>query len=109
MLILEVVDPNTEKLLALSQYILGRADDTAASKKINIESFLNLAHSMGVNITDSKLRDMATQPPLSNVIVNVTDNEVVFAGAGQDTQVTDTMTVTQAQDTVEKMAQRAMD
>jgi len=108
MLINEVVDPMAQKLVALASYILGQADTSGTSKKISIDRFIDLAQDMDVNITDGQLRDLATQPPLNKLIVNVTGDEVIFAGAGESTKVTDTMTVTQAQDTVAKMADRAM-
>jgi hypothetical protein len=109
MRICEVTDISNEKLVALGQFLMGRAGDTGSKKKISIDAFVNLAQSMGVNISADQIRDIADKPPLNNIIVNVTDNEIVFAGAGNDSQVTDTMTVKQAQDTVEKMAKRALD
>lgn len=109
MLIREVASVGNQKLMALGEFLVGRAGDTGAKKKISIDAFLSIAQGMGVNITANQLRDLAEQEPLKNIIVNITDDEVTFAGAGTDTQVTDTMSVTQAQDTVEKMAKRAMD
>jgi len=104
----EFAEVEKQQLVALSEFLLGRADDTGAKFKISIPTFLSMASDLGVNITDSQLRDLATQEPLKNIIVNVTGDEVIFAGGGQGEKVTDTMTVTQAQDTVEKMADRAM-
>ena len=97
-----------QQLVALSEFLLGRADDTGASKKISIKAFLEMASDMGINITDSQLRELSTQEPLKNVIVNVTNDEIIFSGAGQSDKVTDTMTVNQAQDTVKKMAKNAL-
>jgi len=107
MLIREVTDITDQKLIALSEFLIGQADE-GTEKTISIPGFIQLAQDLGINITDSQLRDLAEKPPLSNVIVNVTGEEVVFRGGGKDAKVTDTMTVTQAQDTVEKMANRAM-
>ena len=110
MKIFEVTDTSKEKLVALSQFLLGRADDTDAKKSISIKAFIDIAKDMGINITnDSQLRDLAGEPPLNSVIVNVTDDQIIFSGAGESTQIGDQMTVTQAQDTVEKMAKRAID
>ena len=108
MLICEVTDINNEKLVALGQFLMGRAGDTGAKKSISIDAFVNLAQSMGINISADQIRDIADKEPLNNIIVNVTNDEIIFAGAGTDSQVTDTMTVKQAQDTVEKMAKRAL-
>ena len=96
------------KLAALSQFMLGRALDTDAKKTISIQTFLNLAHSMGISLTADQLRTLIQQPPLNNLIANVEGDDatgtVVFRGAEA---VTDTMTVDQARATVDSMAKRA--
>jgi hypothetical protein len=96
------------KLAALSQFMLGRAQDTDAKKTISIQTFLNLAHSMGISLTADQLRTLIQQPPLNNLIANVEGDDatgtVVFRGAEA---VTDTMTVDQARATVDSMAKRA--
>ena len=108
MLIREVASVGNQKLMALGEFLVGRAGDTGAKKKISVDAFLNMAQGMGVNITANQLRDLAEQEPLKNIIVNITDDEVIFTGAGTSTQATDTMSVQQAQDTVEKMAKNAL-
>lgn len=112
MLIREVTDVNQEKLVALGEFLTGRADDTGAKKAVSIDAFVNMAQSLGINISADnnakQLRDLAEKPPLNNIIVNVTDDEVIFSGAGPETPSGDTMTVQQAQDTVEKMAKNAL-
>jgi hypothetical protein len=107
MLIREVTDVSQQKLVALGQFLIGRAGDTGAKKSISIDAFVNMAQSMGININKDSLRDLAEKQPLDNVIVNITDDEVIFTGA--NTASADTMTVDQAEKTVEKMAKRAMD
>ena len=107
MLICEVTDVSQEKLVALGQFLIGRAGDTGAKKSISIDAFVNMAQSMGINISKNNIRDIAEKEPLNNIIVNITDDEVIFAGA--NTASADTMTVDQAEKTVEKMAKRAMD
>jgi len=107
MRIQEFADTETQKLYAISEFLLGRADDTDTQKSISIPAFIGMARSIGLNLTDQSLRDLATKPPLNKIIVNVTDDSVIFAGAGEATKVTDKMTVSQAQDTVAKMADRA--
>ena len=106
MLICEVTDVSQEKLVALGQFLIGRAGDTGAKKSISIDAFVNVAQSMGININKDSLRDLAEKQPLDNVIVNITDDEVIFTGA--NTASADTMTVDQAEKTVEKMAKRAL-
>jgi len=92
------------KLVALSQFLLGRAQDTDAQKKISVQSFIKLAHSLGISITEDQLINLAQKPPLNGVIQTVANGEVVFKGGEQ---VADTMTVDQAQQTVDSMAKRA--
>lgn len=106
MLIREVTDINNEKLVALGQFLIGRADDTGAKKSISIDAFVNMAQSMGINLSATNIRDVSEKPPLNNIIVNITDDEVIFTGA--NTASADTMTVDQAEKTVEKMAKRAL-
>lgn len=106
MRLVEFAGPQDQKLIALSEYLSGRAGDTGAKKSIGIGAFINLANSMGVSITPQQLKDLAEQDPLKNVIVNITDDEVIFTGANSASA--DTMTVQQAEKTVEKMADRAM-
>ena len=96
---------NTEKLAALSQFLVSRAQDTDAEKKISIAAFLELANNMGISLADAQLRNLIQQPPLSELISDVTDSEVVFKGAVEDAP---NMTVDQARDTVDTMAKRAL-
>ena len=44
MLIREVADPDTKKLAALSQFLLGRSKDEAAAKQISQQAFVDAAN-----------------------------------------------------------------
>jgi hypothetical protein len=98
------VDVN--KLAALSQFLLGRAEDTDAAKTISTAAFIKLASNMGISITADRLMDLIQQPPLNNIIANVEGDTITFQGADV---VPATMTVDQARDTVDSMAKRAID
>jgi hypothetical protein len=104
----EVSTVNTEKLAALSQFLLSRTDDTDAKKTMPVSSFLDLANNMGVSLTDDQLRNLIQQPPLSEIIANIEgDTEtgtITFKGADE---VAPNMSVDQARDTVNTMAKRA--
>lgn len=104
-------DPQNLKLLALSRFLLGRSQDTRAEKTISLATFLSLAHNMEIAITADSLKSLAQTAPLNSVIANVEGDaesgRVTFKGADQE--VTDTMSVDQARDTVDKMAKRALD
>lgn len=105
----EVTDsPDAQKLLALSQFLIHRAQDTNSQKKISVKSYIKLAQDLDISLTQDNLTTLSQQPPLSTVIQTVTPTEVIFKGADQE-QVTDTMTVDQAQKTVNTMAKRAVD
>jgi hypothetical protein len=107
MLIREFQDSvDTQKLAALSQFLLARADDTGAKKTISVEAFLNLANNQGISLTREGLIQLSQRPPLSNLIQTVEGDRIVFQGA-EGEQVTDTMTVDQARKTVDTMAKRA--
>lgn len=101
----EVSSVHTEKLAALSQFLVSRAQDTDAAKKISIAAFLELANNMGISLTDDQLRNLVQQPPLNELIADVTDSEVIFKGAVEGAP---NMTVDQARDTVDTMAKRAL-
>ena len=107
MLIREVAsDVDTTKLAALSQFLLGRAQDTDAAKTISTDAFVKLAANMGISITPDRLADLIQQPPLNNIIANMEGDTITFRGA--EVQPAG-MTVDQARQTVDSMAKRAID
>lgn len=111
MRILEVTDnsatPKPDQLLGLVQFLAGRAEDTDARKEISQDAFVNLAQSLGINVTRANLADLTNQPPLSNVLEPLqpnSDEPVVYKG-GQATPPA--MPVNRAQDIVAKAAKSA--
>ena len=104
----EVSSVNTEKLAALSQFLLSRTDDTNAKKTMPVSSFLDLSDNMGISLTDDQLRNLIQQPPLSEIIANIEGDAdtgtITFKGADE---VAPNMSVDQARDTVNTMATRA--
>jgi hypothetical protein len=99
-------DTDVNKLAALSQFLLGRAEDTDAARTISTDAFIRLASNMGISITADRLADLIQQPPLRNIIANVEGDTITFQGADV---VPAAMTVDQARDTVDSMAKRAID
>lgn len=95
---------NSGELAALSQFLIGRADDQGSTKTISIGAFLKAANDMGISLTRDQLISQSQEQPLNNLIQNVTDDEVVFKGSEEPD---DTMSVDQARDTVDSMAKRA--
>lgn len=100
---------DTTKLVALGQFLLGRAGDTGAKKTISVDSFIGLARDMGIALTAKQLRDLAGQEPLNNIIANIQGDEIIFQGSEEYVPgADDTMTTDQARATVDKMAKRAL-
>ena len=107
MLIREVADPNTQKLAALSQFLLGRSQDETAKKQISQRAFIELAKSLGVNVTSSNLGDMISQEPLSNILEPLDPQSGVVSFKG-DTEAATGMSVDQARALVESNAKAAL-
>jgi hypothetical protein len=107
MLIREVAEVNTQKLAALSQFLLGRSEDETAQKQISQSAFIDLAKSLGVNITPDNLGDLISQEPLSNILepLDPGSNVVRFKG---NTEADTGMSVDQARAVVDSNAKAAM-
>jgi hypothetical protein len=107
MLIREVADPNTQRLAALSQFLLGRSQDETAKKQISQTAFIDLAKSLGVNVTSNNLGDLISQEPLSNILEPLDPNSGVVRFKG-NTEATTGMSVDQARAVVDSNAKAAM-
>jgi len=107
MLIREVADPNTQRLAALSQFLLGRSEDETAKKQISQTAFIDLAKSLGVNVTAENLGDLISQEPLSNILEPLEPNSGVVRFKG-DTESATGMSVDQARAVVDSNAKAAM-
>jgi hypothetical protein len=107
MLIREVADPNTQRLAALSQFLLGRSEDESAKKQISQQAFIDLAKSLGVNVTADSLGDLISKEPLSNILEPLEPNSGVVRFKG-NTEAETGMSVDQAQAVVNSNAKAAM-
>jgi hypothetical protein len=110
MLIREFANDNgmdLDKLAALSQFLSGRASDQAAKKQISQEAFVDLAKSLGVNVTKENLGEIVSKPPLSNILEPLEPNSGVVRFRG-NTEATTGMTVDKARDVVDQNAKDAM-
>lgn len=107
MRLFEFANPDSEKLLALSKFLTGRAEDTTAKKEISQAAFIDLARSLGVNATPDTLTNMISQEPLSNVLepMEPGSNVVRFKG---NVEGSAGMTVDQARATVDSNAKSAL-
>ena len=107
MRITEVTDPNTKKLAALSQFLLGRSQDESARKQISQDAFIEAAKSLGVNVTSENLGDLISQEPLSNILEPLEPNSGVVRFRG-NTEAQTGMSVDQARAVVDSNAKAAM-
>ena len=101
------------RLAALADFLSNRAEDVNARKQISGKAFVNLAQQMQIPLTIDQLKNLSQQAPLNNLIANVEGPDddpaavkITFKGGDE---VTDTMTVDQARQTVDSMAKRAID
>jgi hypothetical protein len=109
MLIREVQEnqANSQKLAALADFLSGRADDTSSKKQISQKAFIDLARSMGINVTEQNLADIVNHEPLQGVLEPLQPNSGVIRFRG-NTEQTAGMTVDQAQNIVDQNAKAAM-
>lgn len=103
---------DVQKLAALSEFLLSRADDKDSKKTIPQKTFIFLSQGQGVSLTSDRLKELSVQPPLSNFISDVQGDEktgtIFFKGSEADSPVSDVMSVDKARATVDKMAKRAV-
>ena len=110
MLIFEVEEPGIDsgKLMALSQFLAGRASDTDGKKQISTKAFVDLAQSLGVNVTADTLGDLIAKEPLSNVLLPYEPNSNVVKFKGNDEPGEQPMDTDQAEKVVDSNAKAAM-
>jgi hypothetical protein len=109
MLIREFVEtqPDAQKLVALSKFLSGRANDESARKQISQDAFIQAAKSLGVNVTLDNLADLISQEPLSNILEPLDPNSGVVRFKG-NTEAETGMSVDQARAVVDSNAKAAM-
>jgi hypothetical protein len=107
MRLFEFEDSNTQKLVALSQFLLGRSQDQAAKKQISQQAFIDIAKSLGVNVTEQNLGELISQEPLKNILEPLEPNSGMVRFRG-NTETTTGMTVDQAEQVVDANAKAAM-
>lgn len=107
MRLFEFANPDSEKLVALTKFLSGRADDTTARKEISQDAFVDLARSLGVIIDPDRLGQLINQEPLSNVLEPLAPGENVVRFKG-NVEGNAGMTVDQARATVDSNAKSAL-
>lgn len=98
--------PSPDQLLGLVQFLNGRAKDQAGTKQISQDTFINLAQSLGINVTQDNLGQIIDQEPLSNVLEPLDPNSGVITFKGAEIAPAG-MPVNKAQDIVATAAKKA--
>ena len=99
---------DSDKLMALTQFLSGRANDTDSKKQISTQAFVQLAQSLGVNVTADTLGDLIAKEPLSNVLLPYEPNSNVVKFKGNDEPSDQAMDTDQAEKIVSQNAKAAM-
>ena len=107
MRLVEFATPDSQKLLALTKFLSGRADDTTAKKEISQAAFIDLARSLGIIINPESLGELVSQEPLSNVLEPMEPNSGVVRFKG-NTEAETGMSVDQAEAVVNSNAKAAV-
>lgn len=107
MRLVEFATPDSQKLLALTKFLSGRANDTTAKKEISKTAFIDLSRSLGVIINPESLGDLVGQEPLSNVLEPLEPNSDVVRFKG-NTEAETGMSVDQARAVVDSNAKAAL-
>ena len=105
--ICESTDPSAQKLLALSQFLAGRADDENARKEISTEAFIQAAKSLGIEVNPQNLAEYIAQEPLKDILEPLDPNSGVIRFRG-NTEGDTGMPVDQARAIVDKNAKAAL-
>ena len=102
----EFADPNAT-LLALTTWLADRARDENARGQISQKAFIDVAKSLGVNVTETNLGELISQAPLKNVLEPLDPNSGVVRFRGE-LETDAGMTVDQARATVDSTAKAAL-
>lgn len=98
------VNGQAQELAALVQYLIGKSDDLKSKPEMKTDTFIDMARSMGVNITFGNLQALVQQDPLKNMVTDLNQDTINFGMASDDVK----MPVDKARDTVSKMAKRSL-
>lgn len=95
---------NKIKLVGLLKQFQGRIEDTNADEPASLEAILGMLSAENIHLTADQFRQMASEPPISNIVSNVRGDRVVFKG---QTDEPEKMNQDDASKTLDKMAKRA--
>ena len=112
MLINELVnlnkDADNQRLLALATFLKDRAEGENAQAQISQAAFIDLAQSLGVNVTPDTLNQLITQDPLKNILEPIEPGTDVVRFTGDTESQATGMSVDQARAVVDSNAKAAL-
>jgi hypothetical protein len=112
MLINELVnlnkDADNQRLLALATFLKDRAKGENAQAQISQTAFIDLAHSLDVNVTPDTLNQLISQDPLKNILKPIQPGTDVIRFTGDTESAATGMSVDQARAVVDSNAKSAM-
>jgi len=104
------------KLMALVQFLSGRANDTNAKKEISVGAFVNAAKNLGLDLDinpnndadDEEIAALTASPPLSNLLLPYEPGSKIIKFKGNNDTGDTTMPVNKAENIVAQNAKSAM-
>jgi hypothetical protein len=87
--------------------LLDHSQDESDKKQISQQAFIDLAKSLGVNVTSDNLGELISQPPLSNILEPLEPNSGIIRFKG-NTEAETGMSVDQARAVVDSNAKAAL-
>lgn len=97
-------DPLRVKLTAVTSQLKARIGEEGSTKPMSTDSLLSLLKNNDIIIDKSDIYDMVKKEPLSNMIDDIRDDQVVFKG---QKPMRGTMTPDNAEKIVSQMAKKA--
>lgn len=99
---------NNAQLVALATFLTTRATEMGAEAKLSLKAFSQVARNLGVPVSFNSIKDIVTQPPLSNVISKVDQDNVYFKTPENDVEALTKGNVQDPEAKVDSMAKSAM-
>jgi len=95
-----------EKLTALGQFLIARANDKNATSELSVDAFISIANKMGIPLDLDSLQELVMKGEFQNVISDMNKERIKFKS---EKQVADSgMPMDRAQNVVSQMAKRAL-
>lgn len=105
MRVLEIESSTLTKLAALSQFLIGRLNNNEIEGHLPLDLFIDIANRLGIETTESTVRDLVSKDPLKNLVSSIDSDQVRFRKTRKEAEP-ETMSVGQSQKIVNRLAKR---